>query len=429
MSRSARVLAPLALASLLLTGAPPALAQPETEIVSHDRSGSLLNIKFPGGTMEEFVQALKASIPGPFNVLLRRQAAELEVPPMDLQMVSPRSAFELAVPEQGTWIKIQPDGSQIQFFREFKTIGGEDRASAPVYIIDATEQLMNSDPFKGVRAGPSPKIEIYSIQNAVRNDTDVQNLLTAIDTALSLNEDDRVAEVKYHAETALLIVRATPNQISTIERVIDQFRDSSRSKESERAHQSMRLATLAAELVELRAAKLRAEADLYLNVQELERMKESQSSSPAQLAEAEVRIHQAEAELQAADARHRIKLEQYNATKEQLEAFAPSTEPVATETRHYTLGDTTAARQIAKRILEELDQVSDHVRSVHPRADASVSIDADKEGHRFVSLLVRAIETAPDWTRSSPGGHADRDASYGWVREIWGQDFYDTLVP
>ena len=227
MNRTARALAPLALSALLLAAPPGALAQPDTTAVTQHRNGGALDISFPGGTMAEFVEALKAGIPGPFNVLLRRGAADLEVPPMDLQMVSVRSAFELAIPQRGGWFEMQPDGSRINYFREFTQIGGEDHASAPVYIIDAHEWTQEPQGFAGVRAGYSPKIEIYSVQNTVRNDADVQKLLTAIDAALDLAQDKRAAELKYHPDTALLIARAAPDQLTTIERVMDQFRESS----------------------------------------------------------------------------------------------------------------------------------------------------------------------------------------------------------
>ena len=61
--------------------------------------------------------------------------------------------------------------------------------------------------------------------------------------------------------------------------------------------------------------------------------------------------------------------------------------------------------------------------------DNSVSIDADDEGHRVMTILVRAIQHAPHWTSGSPARSAERDPSWTWVRDFWGQDFYDTLVP
>jgi hypothetical protein len=378
--------------------------------------------------MEEFVQALKASIPGPFNVLLRRQAAQLEVPPMDLQMVSIRSAFELAVPEQGTWVKIQPDGSQIQFFREFKTVGGNDRASAPVYIIDAYEQLMNSNPFKGVRAGPLPKIEIHSVQDVIRDDADVQKLLTAIDAALELAQNDQVAEVKYHPDTSLLIVRAVPEQLSTIQAVIDQFRESNTISENERVTQALRLSELRAELIERRATLERAEATLNLRhqeLQELQRLRDEQRVSSYQILEAETNLRLAQSDMQAARAR-------YEVTLETIEALKHATDHATTETRRYRLRLPSAGSRVMIKVLQEIASTSNHIRSVEGVRDDqsgawSVDIKADQKGHRLMTMLIEgAMGIDVSWRAGTP---QMTTGGWKWVKDFWGQEFHDSLVP
>ncbi len=394
MPRTTRALAPLALAALMLASA-PSLAQPDPgrrgNQVVQSEGGSTVSIQFPGGSMTQFVAALQSGVRGPLNIVLRDKAGELSVPPMDLKMVSVHTALSLAIPTPRNEERDNSDGTRTQFTRALQQIGGNDHASAPVYIIEAKEFTYDPKPLGGASRNAAPRIEVYSLEKAVETDADVQKLLAAIDTALALGEGDRAAEVKYHPDTSLVIVRGTPDQVHTIERVIDRYRDTSATRENERYEQAIRLSELNAELIERRAELQRAEAELDVAVQELaetEKLAARDMMSSRDLLQARTRLRMQEADIDVARAR-------YHAAEEKMAMFSASVDRPASESKTYGLPSTRMQDRVSS-VLSAIDSISPHIRSVRSVSsgdgqNAAVEVTADEEGHEVVARVIGAI--------------------------------------
>ncbi|MEZ6243661.1 MAG: hypothetical protein R3B57_11535 [Phycisphaerales bacterium] len=391
MRRIPRSLAPLALAALALTAA-PALAQ--SDKVSGFKPSAqrfALDISFPGGTLQDFVEAIKAAVPeNVTNVLLRHEAATLEVPPMELRSVSTKTAFELAVPTRGQWTEPQPDGSSIEYYRDLDVVGG-DAMSAPVFVVDAKQWTHPREPVMN-KASPEPRIDVFSVEKAVKDDADVKELLTAIDTALALGESDSKAEVKFHPDSALLIVRGTPDQISTIDRVIERFRETGSARTNEHREKIAQVAELKANLIERRADMQRWEAQLELDAGEVDRLKqlaEKEIVSDKELHEAAMRLRMSEAEVQAARAR-------YDAAEEKMKMLGGDEAGPKAEARVYTLTAQGWKAERVRRLLDAADGISEHIVSVQPPKEAggvlSTEVEADEDGHMFVKLLLEALD-------------------------------------
>lgn len=397
MNRTRRSLIPLALAALL-AAAPPAAAQPDPGRISPNAQRNALDISFPGGTMRKFVEAMQSGASDyVINVLLRNQAADLDVPPMNLRSVSIKAAFELAIPRRGQWSETRYDGSTVEYFRDFEVVGG-DAGSAPVFVVDETERVRPAEPSTG-RPRPEPRIEVFSVEHAVSGEADVQRLLAAIDSALALGPADGKAELKFHPDSALLIARGAPDQISTIDRVIERFRESGQSRLNQRAEQAHLAAQLEAEVIERQADVIRAEARMSLLAEELTELKAlagKQMASDKDIRETEAALRVAEAELQAAASRLR-------ATQEKAHTLSASAQSPKTERRVYSLTASGWKSDRVRQILHAADGISEHITGVEASGESgavlSTTIEADEDGHLFVKLLLETLDASGPGTK------------------------------
>ena len=427
-----RPLAAASLALLTMLAPPPSgalarsPAQPHAQNahVERDRNTAALNITFPGGTLAQFVDALKAGAPGPLNILLKREAPSLEVPPMDLKSVSIKTALELAIPEQGRRVETLPDGAEILRFCEFSVIGEHDPSSAPVYVIDAFSTRREPKLPQRTKAGYAHALEVYSVERIVSGEDDVRRLITAINSALALSPGAQPAELKFHPEAALIIARGDPEQLSAIERVINSFIDTASIRENERIANAVQRAELRDELIERRAELEKAEAQVYMHARDLDELRKLATedfTSQREILEAETRLRLHESEMNAARAR-------LEATREKMNLLSASPTPNDAQARVYDLGGSAAARRLAIKVFQELDTISDHINAVHSakndRGLRVASVVADDAGHRALSVITQAIRHASLWNDPA---HAD-DA-WGWTREFWDTTFDHEQVP
>ncbi len=242
------------------------------------------SLRFHGGTVEEFVQSTSRLDEG-LNIVLRRGVKDLAMPPVDLKRVSRDDIVDLICAlasneEAETRVERVNIGSQtgagasrvyvLALVRKLKDPDGyqlsqrllsqagfaADQATVPrtvqVISLKAAAQalgrvassVLGPQGWVGVPGGavgglagsgqpggPGAAPGIAAIEEKSRN---YNSVLTAIETALKFRDEEGEppAEIKFHAESGLLFVRALPEQHALVQEVVDQLDGSASRRET-----------------------------------------------------------------------------------------------------------------------------------------------------------------------------------------------------
>jgi len=270
----------------------------------------LLDVEFRGGTLEEFVTAIRAAAnPEPVNVVLLGRAGELPVPAVTLRRVTAESAFRAVCS------------------RSMARVDSLDSGGDPIITIEtdpgsATRQASVGRATGGRQSSVGSEVavlRVYSVRDFVDGKSvTYSTVLDALRTALSADEVETRAEVLHHEASGVLIVRGTIEQQNVAEQVLDAIRTDARVGEQaqqvidgERLVLKQRLRTAEIEVgraaVELDAAmenlahvsKL-SEGDFVAET-ELLAAKRSAELARLQREQAEVQLQALAAQLQALD--------------------------------------------------------------------------------------------------------------------------------
>lgn len=169
---------------------------------------SLVSMKFPGGSVADYVIALKKAA-GNVNIIAAIETGEVSMPAVDLTNASLDSALSVLdgrtaqLPDRHIKLQLRTDGT-----------GKPNEQS--VYTVEALVQGRLVDGHIIQR--------VWSVKAILDEGTKANDLLTAIQTSLDLlNDAVKPAQLKFHEATALIIARANPNQIDAIEQIIGQM--------------------------------------------------------------------------------------------------------------------------------------------------------------------------------------------------------------
>lgn len=195
--------------STLATWAATAYGQKQDEKRNDPRDTSTLSLKFSGGSLADYVKALKEAAPDLNVIIAVPEARDIKVPAIQLESVSPGSAIGLL---QGTYPL--NDGTPINLF--IQDWGGSPAESAArVYKIWTNPREM---------ARPPADVRVWSIGDLFLGDRKAEQILTAIETAVGLLKGYPEAQIRYHADTTLVVASGDPDQLRTIDRVVDGIR-------------------------------------------------------------------------------------------------------------------------------------------------------------------------------------------------------------
>ncbi len=188
----------LVLAAVLIT--PPALGE------------DVFDVEFGGGTMAEYVQAVRTAA-GAANVVFTPVSAQVPVAPMRLTNVSLKAALELL---EGS--HTLPDSSRVDVvFRESNSGRSalEKLGELTIYRLEAR---------KYIPGAPDLHSHVWSLAPILGADENPEPVLTAIEAALDLADGNReTARVRFHRETRLLLVRAAEPQIEVIDSLLGEL--------------------------------------------------------------------------------------------------------------------------------------------------------------------------------------------------------------
>lgn len=181
---------------------------------SHPRSSrhgdAVIDIKFPGGPLEQFVGLLKGSAPI-VNIVIDPAAKDHTVPPIQLRRTSIETALDVAA-------RIVDGGSA------FDVNTMRNRAGAPVHVIRSKAKSRKRRP------SSSRDVLIVSIRNLTEDvsgsdrTVKAETVLTAAEAALGIaNHPGEPAKIRYHADSGLLIVAGSPAQLSIVQQVVSRI--------------------------------------------------------------------------------------------------------------------------------------------------------------------------------------------------------------
>ena len=158
------------------------------------------DLDFPGGTVNEYVAAIRRAHPTA-NIVVLAGAGVWGVPPMQLRNVTVRAALGAIRQE----VEL-PSGVRSALMVEESAVVGNPES---VFTLS----------FVGREAPRPVRTRVWSIAEHILNGVAPEDLFGAVEVALALDPGE--AQIRYHEPTALLIVRAAPAQLDVVEETLD----------------------------------------------------------------------------------------------------------------------------------------------------------------------------------------------------------------
>jgi hypothetical protein len=251
-----------------------------------------LSIRFQGGTAEEYVRAIKEAASFPVNVILSPAARTVQLASIELQDVNTITAVKA--------MQAASNGSEGRW--DIDVLGGGRSQGGDAFGVDyfsremqekvnAQDRQMLAGLPGGAGPNPSSGVVVCSVRELLGGAGSMQAgdrvspdaLLSAVEAALqmTMGEQGPPPEVKFHPQTALLIVRGTEMQQATVKNVLDQMRkdaDARKSEQDAKKQEAMRRIGLNAELREAGTRRRAAEERVSAAEAKLERLRAARES-------------------------------------------------------------------------------------------------------------------------------------------------------
>ncbi len=186
-------------------------------LLTNVENESVVNVRFEGGTVKEYVEALRKVAPEA-NIVVMNCVDKVEMPAVQLTKVSLMTALELL------------DGRSSQNGQGYTeltvTHNDGDEDGQTVWVIDC--QTSASDPFGG------RGYRIWSIKDMIGegSTTSINDVVSVVESALSMVSEGgtegeaQLPQMKFHEATGLIIAKGTDAQLSVIDEVLEAMRDS-----------------------------------------------------------------------------------------------------------------------------------------------------------------------------------------------------------
>lgn len=256
-------------------------------IATEDNPGPTVTVEFAGGTAKEFVQAVRNASGQKFNVIMPKEAENEAIPAVSLRDVSAFTALqtlEYAAPATGMYqFQIAPIGNSEDPSRTFAIRYGS-RYPTPYPGSSVVQQQQQT----------RQETRVFSIRDLVEAPGDAANapeamastetIINALRAATQIDSDPKspVPELMLHKESLLLIARATPEQVRTMESVLQALTSTVMSKRNAATAAAQRARASKIEQAEFqtqidfnRRQMEEASRDLEIAKQRLEKVRDS----------------------------------------------------------------------------------------------------------------------------------------------------------
>ena len=194
------------LALACLTFSPAILAQ-EAEPVS-----GRVSVEFAGGGMDRFLQLVRDQGEG-INILASEMAKDVKLPPLKLRGADVFSALQSVG-------SVAPEPYQV-------SVNVMAKGGTPVYSVSVR---IRQNPMQPQAMVQPQQLRVFSLRGLTQapkdmptsHTMDVNTVLTAIDTGLSVSEDT-AATIRYHQDSHLVFVRGTMYQVQLVDALLNQL--------------------------------------------------------------------------------------------------------------------------------------------------------------------------------------------------------------
>lgn len=362
-------------------GQPPAAkaeGQPPEWGDSRSSAGPLINVEFAGGTVAEFIEALrKAAAPEPVNAVVSEPASKVTLAPIRLRKVALETAvqsIETAAGDAGGW-RI----SRVRLERRDRDpLEGE----SPVFSVQFEPRKRPPD--LRTDAGEKPVIQVYSLRDVtdpkpgdppgVLLVQKPETVLTAIRSAIELSGGDgsSAPEIKYHQDSGLLIVRGTAEQTGLISQALDTLASDVRQRRSAALQMGVSgnsVADMRAQMDKAALMAMKQQAEARRAGEALARIKQQAAAgavSTEEVAAAEARAQNTEIEAQVAQVEVARLAERLRSLEEGERSGSSARPDPGSTTRSYDLtawGD--KARAGGSAVASALEKVASNVGNEH----------------------------------------------------------------
>jgi len=206
------------------------------------------DLTFPGGTPAEFIEAINDQADLRVNVIIPPEFAKEEMPPMEVFDVTLPQLFEAGIAASTTETNMITgtfSGGRIvtigqrQLLTQSKGFRTTDRVPSEhsiwyLYVERASHppETQLTDP---------AEVRVYQLSNLL-SAYSIEDITTAIKTTWEMLDSKTKPEMKFHAETKLLVAKGTEEQLAMIEMVTKQLGDGAmweaQNRQFERDHPS-----------------------------------------------------------------------------------------------------------------------------------------------------------------------------------------------
>lgn len=300
---------------MVLPCSPMALAQ--SDRAPSEGSGDaprVFNLDFPGGSLDAFLSAVRDAHPQA-NIVAPPDAAAFPIPPMKLRNITLQAAMQLI---EGS--AELPTGQEARLaVKGFPVLGSWDPAIRVQY--DVSRQS---------RWGEL-KSSVWSLAENLMRGRASEDVLGAVQVALATFPVE--STIRFHEPTSLLIVRGTEAQLELVDKTLGQLRGDVRRQSGEAEMLRVEINTLESDLIEsqarLRVAQKRADVARSEFAAKAKAAKDQVESGQASavdvemwLGEAELKLVEAEADLEIWQNKARQIAMRLEAVRERLDEIA-----------------------------------------------------------------------------------------------------------
>jgi hypothetical protein len=196
------------------------------------RAEAPVSVSFPGGTLPQYVQALRAASEGA-NIVVPDDAGDVHVPPLTLKNADLLNALDVLADLVGDDVQVRvrmlkssqgqpvyalrvararsaaPRGSQIPGSQVGMSAGMPDPADLVVRVFSLR---MLTHPFALDSAGSGTTMK-------------PETILSAIETGLSFSASGPKPVVRYHTDSGILFVQGTPKHVHVVQEILSSLNE------------------------------------------------------------------------------------------------------------------------------------------------------------------------------------------------------------
>ena len=203
-----------------IIGLPPSSIGQRLSNASAARALATFDLKFPGGGPTDLVKAIEAASGKPLNVIISKQDEDIELPPLKMTGVNVAQLFQALEPMSvknvavvtGTYGYGPTQYSTMVTSYGFKTTGDPTENSIWYFHVQRPSfpQLVSS----------GKVCRFFSLAPYLEHGFTVDDITTAIQTGWKMAKDSSPPELNYHKETKLLMAFGDPDELKTIDNVL-----------------------------------------------------------------------------------------------------------------------------------------------------------------------------------------------------------------